>query len=492
MQGEPDLFVVLDKETYEEVFTAECEDLEHGNGMTYNSKTNEIIIAPYTCKTEDNRGSLFIVDADTFQLKRQVYVSDGSWDPSAIEYMDNTDQYIVQSNSNDNFTFYLYDSEFNYVGVLFEGDTSLEDNSFQDFCISGDFLISVPYLTSKNQSYLQIYSISEREYLGYYNINLNGLSSYEVESIAISDAGEIVLSVVLSGTNRMALYNTYVPIIYTVLTSAENGKITPSNGEVDIGSDYKVEYSCKKTYELKKLKIDGKDVDVEEYPLSYTFGNIQDDHSVRAKFTKIPKFKISTSVYNGTIDDSKKIQRDQDFTVHYEPDEHYEIDKILIDGKKVENPEIFDDTYTFDNIQKKHSIDVLFKEIPSYEISTEVNHGYITPTDDKVYRDENFTVNYKPDKGYQIAFMRVDGQWLSRIGADHSANQYTFDNIQSGHSIEVYYERQNFPYLILAGAFVICLPLGGIYLAISSIRRNKTNRNQGADRSVRGTDEIID
>ena len=472
-EGQPDVITVFDRWTYDLLFEVREMDYEHGNGMTYNSLTNEIYIAPYNSVLKKNKGAIFVLDGDTLKFKRRVYISDGSWNAASIEYVESSDQYIIQSTKQNNYTFYIYDSEFNYVDTLFEGNRSL-DNLFQDFCVSGDFLISVPWMKeTPEDSRLHLYSISQRAYLGSYTVNLPGAGEvYELESICQSDAGEIVLCIGLTGTKRMAIYNTYVPIIYTVTTSVENGTITPTRGDVDIGSDYKVSYDCTEDYELKQLQVDGQDVDIQKHKKSYTFGNIQSDHTIWAKFTEIPKFWITTSVENGTIDENQLIRRDEDATIHFEPDIHYELDTVKVDGKRLDKMKD-NDSYTFEFIQEPHSIEVSYKEIPSFTVSTEVSHGTITATNKKVYRDENYTVKYQPDKDYRLAYMKVDGKWLMNIKQDSTASSYTFTNIQKGHHVQVFYQWKYLPYAVLAGAFALCIPMVGAYLVIMKVRRKR-------------------
>lgn len=473
VKGEPDIITVFDRWSYDLLFEIREMDYEHGNGMTYNSQTDEIYIAPCNSMIKKNKGAVFVLDADTLKFKRRVYISDGSWNAASIEYVESSDQYIIQSTKERNYTFYVYDSEFNYVDTLFEGDQSF-GNLFQDFCVSGDFIISIPWMRkTPEDSRLQLYSISQKTYLGSYPVYAPGAGAiYELESICQSDLGEIVLCIGLSGTKRMAIYNTYVPIVYAVETSAENGTITSTRSDVDMGRDYKVNYDCTEDYELKQIQVDGQDVDIKKHKKSYTFGNIQADHSIWVKFTEIPKFWITTSAENGTIDENQLIRRDEDVTIYFEPDIHYELDTVKVDGKRVDKMKK-DDSYTFESIQEEHSIEVSYKEIPSFTVSTEVSNGTITATNKKVYRDENYTVKYQPDKDYRLAYMKVDGKWLMNIKQDSTASSYTFTNIQKGHNVQVFYQWKYLPYAVLAGAFALCIPMAGVYIVIMKVRRKR-------------------
>ena len=72
---------------------------------------------------------------------------------------------------------------------------------------------------------------------------------------------------------------------------------------------------------------------VREYKESYLFSSLTRDHRINVICTEIPKFEIETDAVNGTIDEKQLIYRDKDVTVEFAPDEHYEIDKLVVDGK---------------------------------------------------------------------------------------------------------------------------------------------------------------
>ena len=67
-----------------------------------------------------------------------------------------------------------------------------------------------------------------------------------------------------------------------IITSIENGVITESKEDLEEGTNYKVEYSCSEGYTLKSLVVDDEELDVEEYPESYTFENLTTAHAISA------------------------------------------------------------------------------------------------------------------------------------------------------------------------------------------------------------------
>lgn len=81
-------------------------------------------------------------------------------------------------------------------------------------------------------------------------------------------------------TGDKTVYGTYHRILFSVSTSVVNGSITPSNGRVNVGTNHVVGYSPNAGYLLQSITVDGTPVNISSYPGSYTFGNIQADHSI--------------------------------------------------------------------------------------------------------------------------------------------------------------------------------------------------------------------
>ena len=69
---------------------------EHGNGNTYNRRTNEIYVSLYTNTIEENRGCLYVMDPDTLGYKRTIKVAD-DYNILGIDYIEETDQYVIQN-----------------------------------------------------------------------------------------------------------------------------------------------------------------------------------------------------------------------------------------------------------------------------------------------------------------------------------------------------------------------------------------------------------
>ena len=110
---------------------------------------------------------------------------------------------------------------------------------------------------------------------------------------------------------------------------------------------------------------------------------------------------ITASAKNGTISASEEtVESGTDYQVNFQPNEHYELSQLIVDGEQVES-DPKQTEYTFHAVSGNHSVQAIFTEIPQYKIKTKVIDGKIDETA-SVYRDEDWTVSYKPKKHYEL------------------------------------------------------------------------------------------
>ncbi len=174
--------------------TNDSQNLEHGNGMTYNPNTNEIIIAPYTNQNLENRGCLFIMDPDSMEITGTVKVSD-SYNLLSIEYDRSKDCYYAQTNSEAQYSNLVLDSNFQIIEDMGVEDPTPGYN-FQAFCLAGDYLLQSPLtLNVSSENYLMAYSINERGIADYISINfgIEGATKLEPEQISRLDDNSFIL-----------------------------------------------------------------------------------------------------------------------------------------------------------------------------------------------------------------------------------------------------------------------------------------------------------
>ena len=430
-------------------------DFEHGNGMTYNPNTREIAIAGLFNNGKNNRGAVFIVDADTLQFKRKVTVENGKWNFFGIDYVAEKDQYVLMANRPADYSFIFTDGNFQVTDTLNLGLSSSR-SSFQDFCVVGDSIISIPYMQRDGfMNVVDVYSISQKARVGSYYLTLpDSAFSVEPEGICQLEPGHFLMASAVKGSTVFKLYETHLPIYHTITASAENGSVSQQTAEVDPGGSCTITYSSEENFRLQKLVVDGTEVDAAAYPDGYTFTNVQEDHTISAVYEEIPRYTVTTQAQNGTVDVNPSGFEHDPLTVSFAPNEHYELDSLLVDGEEVELRG--DETsYTFEDLTTDHTLEVRFKAIPSYTITVEAQNGTVSETKATVYRGESYTTQAVPDRFYSLSRCLVDGRPVL-IGTD---DNYVLENVSGDHTITLVYTRSGLSVLVpvLLGILVFAL-----------------------------------
>ena len=232
-------------------------DYEHGNGMTYNRNTNEIIIAPSKPRNKKNMGIIYIVDADTLTYKETVQVADSSLRVAAVDYDAENGQYILlEGDRQNNYKFVFTDENFQELhsfGII----GSEQGIVCQDFTTSGDYMmvITTPQEELGGASGLLVFSKSQESQLAYYRLHMDGVGIQEAESIAEISPGHILVAVGIQNPRSIGFFETELQAVFKVTTSVENGDVSGGHDELDEGSNYTVTYTPDEDYELSSLFI---------------------------------------------------------------------------------------------------------------------------------------------------------------------------------------------------------------------------------------------
>ncbi|WP_129689589.1 S8 family serine peptidase [Gottfriedia acidiceleris] len=227
-------------------------------------------------------------------------------------------------------------------------------------------------------------------------------------------------------------------------TSDSNGKIDPE-GFVSVkhGSNQTFKITPNTGFEIGSVKVDGQEVTVTNG--EYTFTNITKNHSINVTFKQIVHIITATAGSNGMISPNGRIATNygtnQTFTVT--PYEGYEVATFKVDGV---DAQLTNNTYTFTNVTKDHTINVTFKQIVHTITAAAGSNGTISPSGNvsvNYGKDQTFTVT--PNKGYEVATFTVDG-----VNANLTNNSYTFTNVTKDHTINVTFKK--IVYTIVASA----------------------------------------
>jgi hypothetical protein len=445
-------------------------DYEHGNGMTYNEKEDKVIIASGPVLDKANLGTVYILDARTLKFERQVEVTSNGQSILGIDYMMETDQYVMMTGFEGNYRFILTDSEFRILDTIMEGNQS-EGNYFQDFCVSGDYLIGLPYFVGgRKEQRIQLYSLSQRQWIDNYPlIFAEDMTSMEPEGICEVAPGHFMVGTILRNPKRIGLYALQVPLIYNIETSIENGVISQGTTTAEYGSKFKVEYTPDAGYEVKEIWIDKEAVEVKRYINKYTFDDIDADRAIRVVCEKTPQYHIKGKVLNGSIDEETLVYENNKVRVNFAPNEHFRLKGIFVDGQRVESA--LDATYIeFDQIQADHDVYVEFEPIPKCQITINITNGYTGEIAATVYQGDSYQTNFSPRVGYTLSRILVDG---TAVTHEQGASSYQLTNVEGNHLIEVVYQWRYLKVLIITGVVFMA---AGILLVIWHLRSVRKRR----------------
>jgi hypothetical protein len=181
--------------------------------------------------------------------------------------------------------------------------------------------------------------------------------------------GDVYLfKTVITDAKRLALeasllskFVTNATLSYTITASVgANGTVSsPGTTSVVQGYDKTYALTANAGYVVEKVLVDGVSVGA---TASYTFTEVNANHTISATFVSLPPQTITASAgANGTISPSGSVSvpagADQTFAIH--PDTGYAVADVLVDG--VSKGEIY--SYTFPFVIAPHTIAVTFRAL---------------------------------------------------------------------------------------------------------------------------------
>ncbi len=218
-------------------------------------------------------------------------------------------------------------------------------------------------------------------------------------------------------------------VTYTITASAgAGGTISPSGSvSVNQGANQSFSIAANAGYLVSSVTVDGASVGA---VTSYTFSNVQANHTISAAFVAAPTYTITASAgANGTISPSGSVSvaqgANQTFTIS--ANSGYTISAVTVDGTSVGAVT----TYTFSNVQANHTVSASFTANPTYTITSSAGTGgTISPSGTvSVAQGANQSFTIAANSGYTISDVAVDG---SSVGA---VSTYTFTNVTANHTI---------------------------------------------------------
>jgi len=183
---------------------------------------------------------------------------------------------------------------------------------------------------------------------GYY------VKDVKVDGVSVGSVSHYTFDPIYKDHTISAEFTRRKPKFNVAAAASRGGKISPA-GSVEVSQGGAAAFSIlPDAGNITKLVVDG--VDIGEMN-SFTFSNINSDHSIEAFF----KCTINVSAgFGGTIEPSNTmaIEYDKSQTFKITPIDGYSIASVKVDGVDVGKV----DSYEFSKIDKSHSIDVKFSK----------------------------------------------------------------------------------------------------------------------------------
>ncbi|MFN8178070.1 MAG: T9SS type A sorting domain-containing protein [bacterium] len=258
---------------------------------------------------------------------------------------------------------------------------------------------------------------------------------------------------------------TFVGNTYTITaTAGSGGSISPS-GAVVVACDTDTTFTITPApcHVVADVVVDGSSVG----PVTtYTFTNVQANHTIAATFTLGSSIITATAGAGGTITPSGSVAvpcgSDTTFTIA--PDACHVLADVVVDGVPV-GPVT---TYTFTNVTTAHTIAASFTSL-TYTISALSGVGGTTSPSGAVIVNcgEDQTITILPDTTscFHIANVMVDGVWVGPVAS------YTFAHVTANHTIIATFGISSYTLTVnvVGGGTVTKFPDQATYLCNTSV-----------------------
>jgi len=191
---------------------------------------------------------------------------------------------------------------------------------------------------------------------------INSNKGYEIDTFLLNNEpllltkNEYIIDKVMKNYSIIVSFKK----VFTInVSSGENGTIEPSgNITVDKGSFQFFSINSDSGYEVERLLVDGQD---EKFSGdTYSFVNIDHDHTIYASFKKKTFIITSISGSNGSIipDGNVSVEARSNMNFSFNPDPGYEVHEILVNSNPVSISGL---NYIFSDIRNNHTIIASFR-----------------------------------------------------------------------------------------------------------------------------------
>jgi len=275
------------------------------------------------------------------------------------------------------------------------------------------------------------------------NVLVNGQSvgavaSYTFHNVTANSTIEVQFA---AGTSTF----TIVP------TTGPNGTISPGATQtVASGATATFTVTPAAGYYVDTLLVNGTAVPVDGRSTTYVFNNVTANATIAATFHASPTIcTVTPSVVGGLggsiIPTSTfSMPVGSSITCFFYPQLGYHVGTILVDGLAVPASALDDNgSYTFQSINKNHTISVTFALNTCNITAIASSHGSISPAGTKsVVTGGNATYSITPDAGYHITNVLVNGVSVGQI------TTYTFIGVSADSTVSATFAANSANYTI--------------------------------------------
>ncbi|MBF0451722.1 MAG: carboxypeptidase regulatory-like domain-containing protein, partial [Candidatus Magnetomorum sp.] len=277
------------------------------------------------------------------------------------------------------------------------------------------------------------------------------LSDIQVDSVSLGPRSVYDFVEIMDNHHIHVVFTPRPKIIVNVSISG-SGSVEPEGPvSVNAGDDIQFSFSPNANYHVSDVIVNG----LSKGPMNrLLLRDLNDDVQLTVNFM-LGDFHIQASAGEyGSISPKGWISTYYNINKSFEivPQEGYSIDTVQIDGAFIDPVS----HYTFWNIADHHRIHATFR--PKMVIMTATGpNGTIEPSGIIHVETGSFkTFKMKPDEGYRVADVLVDGVSQGPI------TSYFFQDIQTGHTIEVQFVRDLFAIQAASGPYGKIIPEGKI------------------------------
>jgi hypothetical protein len=252
------------------------------------------------------------------------------------------------------------------------------------------------------------------------------ISDVRVDKVSVGPVSEYTFSNINSSHSISA---TFVPIVYIIKSSTGKGGLIDPAGTINLGygSSKSFTITPENGFMIADVLIDNVSAGA---VTTYTFSNINSDHTIFAMFQPITFTVAGISGSGGTLSPSGQVKvnsgKDQHFSIM--PDYGYKVSGIMLDYLPVA---LSTSDFSLYNVTRNHILSVSFTKIRTFTITAgSGKNGSISPLGDTLVT-EGSELHYviTPSPGYRVSSLFIDTVPIGPV------TEFTFNNISGNHSI---------------------------------------------------------